>query len=87
LLRLVGAKLGGETGMVRARQRTIGVGLLSVTLLLAGCSGSDGKLILVSDPLVKAGWNYDLINGDGSKGVHNPSFIMNVLIESQNALQ
>jgi hypothetical protein len=32
-----------------------------------------------SDPLVKAGWNYFLIHGDGSGGIHNPSFTMDVI--------
>ncbi|MDA8099029.1 MAG: carboxypeptidase-like regulatory domain-containing protein [Nitrospiraceae bacterium] len=30
-------------------------------------------------PMVKAGWNYFLIEGDKSKGVHNPSFVQGVL--------
>lgn len=50
---------------------------------------TDGKapLIPTSDPLVKAGWNFFLIEGDGSKGVHNPSFVMEVLKATLSALK
>jgi hypothetical protein len=43
-------------------------------------------LIETSDPLVKAGWNYFLIHGDSSGGVHNPSFSMDVIRASIDAL-
>jgi len=34
----------------------------------------------VSPPsLIKAGWNWNLVNSDGSLGVHNPSFVTEVL--------
>lgn len=54
------------------------------------------KLIAVRDPanpqstaspLVKAGWNYFLIHGDGSKGVHNPTFIHEALSGAKAALE
>lgn len=45
------------------------------------------KLIALSDPLVKVGWNYNLVHGDGSEGVHNPSFVNNVLDASIKALK
>ena len=50
---------------------------------------TDGKtsLIPASDPLVKAGWNYLLIEDDGSEGVHNPSFAFDVLNASMDALK
>jgi len=49
---------------------------------------SDGETAVIDedDPLVKAGWNYFLIHGDGSGGVHNPSFIMDVIKASIAAL-
>ncbi len=49
---------------------------------------SDGttKLIAYSDPLVKAGWNYFLIHGDNTKGIHNPTFVMTMLQNTINAL-
>ncbi|MBP1688786.1 MAG: hypothetical protein H6Q33_4929, partial [Deltaproteobacteria bacterium] len=40
-----------------------------------------------ADPLIKAGWNYFLIHGDSSKGVHNPSFVHEALSGAQAALQ
>ena len=44
--------------------------------------GSDaGQLI------AKAGWNYFLIEGDGSEGVHNPSFTLEVVSASTDALK
>jgi len=37
--------------------------------------------------IAKAGWNYFLIEGDGSEGVHNPSFTFEVLNASIDALK
>ncbi len=37
--------------------------------------------------IAKAGWNYFLFHGDGSEGVHNPSFTLNTLNASINALK
>ena len=50
---------------------------------------TDGKAALIetSDPLVKAGWNYFLIHGDGSEGIHNPAFVMDVLRATMDALK
>jgi hypothetical protein len=39
------------------------------------------------DVLVKAGWNYFLLHGDGSHGIHNPSFTMDVLRATMTALE
>jgi hypothetical protein len=44
-------------------------------------------IIPAADPLVKAGWNYFLLHGDGSKGVHNPGFESNVINASLDALK
>ena len=33
----------------------------------------------LSGNMVRAGWNYYLIEGDQSKGIHNPSFATNVI--------
>jgi len=38
------------------------------------------------DRLPRAGWNWNLINNDGSAGVHNPSFALEVLDASADAL-
>jgi hypothetical protein len=50
---------------------------------------TDGETAVIAedDPLVKASWNYFLIHGDGSHGVHNPSFTMEVLRASMDALE
>lgn len=50
---------------------------------------TDGKtaLIPVTDNLVKAGWNYFLIAGDGSLGVHNPAYVTSILDASVKALK
>jgi hypothetical protein len=45
------------------------------------------KVIPLTDNLVKAGWNYYLVSGDGSLGVHNPAFINQVIDASINALK
>ena len=37
--------------------------------------------------IAKAGWNYFLLHGDGSGGIHNPTFTLNVLNASINALK
>ncbi|MFI5395593.1 MAG: hypothetical protein ACHQ9S_08670 [Candidatus Binatia bacterium] len=60
----------------------------TITVRLADFLGSDGTTALIptTDTLIKAGWNYDLINGDKSKGVHNPSFVFEVLNSSQLCL-
>ena len=41
---------------------------------------TDGKAALIApgDVLVKAGWNYNLLHSDGSGGIHNPAFTLNV---------
>ena len=39
------------------------------------------------DPIVRASWNYLLLENDGSKGVHNPTFTRAVLLATLNALQ
>ena len=44
-------------------------------------------VIATSDILVRAGWNYFLISGDSSKGIHNPDFVWNVLEASKAAMQ
>jgi len=51
-----------------------------------GC-GVDGKPVFaMSDPVIRALWNYLLIQYDGSKGIHNPRFARNVLITTIDAI-
>ena len=43
-------------------------------------------VIPVNSVLVKAGWNYYLISDDSSNGIHNPSWVNNVLNSTNEAL-
>ncbi|HEX8111472.1 MAG TPA: hypothetical protein VF516_27265, partial [Kofleriaceae bacterium] len=42
-------------------------------------AATPAALYLLSGNLVRAGWNYFLVEGDQSKGLHNPSFVTAVL--------
>jgi len=50
-------------------------------------SNGTAPVIPITDPLLKAGWNYYLIHGDASMGIHNPSFSFEVLGASIDALK
>jgi len=54
-------------------------------------SGGNELGTLVDSPagqlIAKAGWNYFLVEGDGSDGVHNPSFVLDVIKASIDALK
>ena len=40
-----------------------------------------------ADPsLIKAGWNWNLVNNDGSRGAHNPTYVLSVLDGARDAL-
>lgn len=63
---------------------------LSTITVNLGDITTDGKttnLIALTDPMVKAGWNYVLILLDKSNGIHNPSFVKEVLDASITALK
>lgn len=45
------------------------------------------RVFLTSDPIIRACWNYLLIEHDESLGVHNPSFARDVLTATLNALR
>ncbi|MBI3963234.1 MAG: hypothetical protein HY335_10805 [Deinococcus sp.] len=73
-------------------------GQISLKLLLADGTAVYSQLrdvkdaagqavIATTDPLVRAAWNFFLIEGDDSLGVHNPRFARNVLNASIEALQ
>ena len=40
---------------------------------------SNATVYALSGNFVRAGWNYFLVHGDGSKGLHNPRFVQGVL--------
>lgn len=53
---------------------------LGDVLVLDGGNNELGELYDFADNrLVKAGWNYILVHSDGSEGVHNPTFVFDVL--------
>jgi len=53
----------------------------------ANVLGLAGRRIFeTSDPIVRASWNYLLVEHDGSLGVHNPSFTRDLLIATIKAL-
>jgi hypothetical protein len=43
--------------------------------------------LFAEDELLEARWNWALVHSDGSRGVHNPSFVLEVLDASIDALQ
>jgi len=45
--------------------------------------GTDTVVYALSGNMVRACWNYLLIKQDLSEGVHNPSFVSNVLLQPQ----
>ncbi len=60
---------------------------LSDVDVLDATPASLGELYdFAADGLIKAGWNWNLINNDGSLGVHNPGFVLEVLDASIDAL-
>jgi hypothetical protein len=55
---------------------------------LGSVADAAGKPVFAtSDPIVRAGWNYFLIEGDDSFGVHNPRFARTVLLATLEALK
>ncbi len=84
-----------EFGSARGRQAIgvtftddTGVGLTRLTDV--DVVRPDGSTVavynVVSANLLKAGWNWNLVNSDGSLGIHNPGFIDAVLDASIDAL-
>lgn len=73
-------------------------GQQGVTLTLAGGRRIQSQLgelrdaqgrpsFATNDPIVRAGWNYWLLEGDGSVGVHNPRFVRQVVLTTLEALR
>ena len=62
---------------------------LTVLEVQLGDITTDGtaRVIAASDVLIQVGWNYFLVHGDGSEGVHNPPFVNNILDASIAALK
>jgi len=62
---------------------------LTTALARLGDITTDGKttVFAYSDTLVKAGWNFYLIESDSSMGIHNPSFVQSVIDATNAALK
>jgi hypothetical protein len=62
---------------------------LSQAQVQLGDFTTDGTAALIppDNPLVRGGWNFFLIQGDGSKGVHNPSFVFSAVDAARAALE
>ncbi len=59
--------------------------LTDVDVVMPG-GGTTAIYNVVAANLLKAGWNWNLVNNDGSLGVHNPSFVTSVLVNAVQAL-
>lgn len=57
----------------------------NIRLNVLGLPGN--QIFLTSDPVVRASWNYLMMEYDGSKGVHNPSFVRDMVLATLKALQ
>ena len=58
--------------------------------LVKDAGGTEVGTLLSSDAgqlIAKAGWNYFLVEGDGSNGVHNPSFVLGALDAAAKVLK
>ncbi len=62
------------------------VGMTSVKVTQPS-GGSFGLYDVADSRLPKAGWNYLLLEADGSKGVHNPAFANAILDASETAIK
>ena len=63
---------------------SVGLTRMTDVDVLDALSAVLGDLYFFAEPaLIKAGWNWNLINNDGSLGIHNPSFASEAL---QNAI-
>ncbi|MCL5277271.1 MAG: hypothetical protein M1517_05800, partial [Deltaproteobacteria bacterium] len=59
--------------------------------LITATTGTPGPVFWINDAanpitttIVKAGWNYALVNSEGSLGIHNPTYVLTIL---DNTLQ
>lgn len=59
--------------------------LTDVDVVMPG-GGTTAIYNFAPDGLLKAGWNWNLVNNDGSLGIHNPSFVGSVLSAAKAAL-
>ncbi|MHC4696448.1 MAG: carboxypeptidase-like regulatory domain-containing protein [Planctomycetota bacterium] len=66
---------------------TLGAFRMNDVFVVDAAGETAGELYdFAEDDLIKAGWNWNLVNNDGSRGVHNPAFAASALDEAITAL-
>jgi formate-dependent nitrite reductase cytochrome c552 subunit len=85
-----------EFGEARGRQAiavyftggmVVGPHRISDIDVVPGSGDAFGLYDVADRRLIKSGWNWNLINNDGSTGVHNPGFVKAILKASNDALE
>ena len=64
-----------------------GASVSSVQTDVSDITSGSNAVFAADSVLVKANWNYDLLTGDGSLGIHNPSWETQVIDATLAALQ
>ena len=55
--------------------------------VIDGTGATVGNLYAgIDERIIKAGWNWTLAHNDGSHGVHNPTFVFDLLDAATDAL-
>lgn len=95
-IRSAGMIGGIELGEFRGRQaltvtlangRSFGpFAINSINVVRPAPMGPLGLHLAGSPDLLKAGWNYNLVANDGSRGAHNPTYVLAVLDGARDAL-
>jgi len=50
-------------------------------------TGAPVPAIATDSAVAKASWNWQLLSNDGSRGLHNPDFFQDVIVNTMAALQ
>jgi hypothetical protein len=50
-------------------------------------TGAPVPAIATDSAVAKASWNLQLLSNDGSRGLHNPDFFQDVIVNTLDALQ
>jgi len=66
---------------------TVGPIAMNSVLVLEGGAEAGVLYDFADERLIKAGWNWNLANNDGSRGVHYPSFVTAFVNASSDALR
>ena len=60
--------------------------LTDIDVLDAGAAVIGTMADVADDTTLKSGWNWNLVNNDGSMGIHNPFFVTGALIAARDEL-